>query len=435
MHINTTDLVQKATKILETNYRDGYTIPSERLYPFQWNWDSGFIALGYLHTQPELALIELETLFAAQWDNGFVPHIVFYHAERYGEAYFPSAGYWNSSVSDKSPKAVPTSGITQPPVHGYVLGHMLRFFGPTQRIKALYQKVMKYHQYLLQYRDAHQHGLAAIWHNWESGMDNSPWWDKALGRIGAQALEGIQLARKDNKAVSDSNAMRPSDDDYKRYIWLLNTLKDHQYESIPADYPFQMLDLAFNTLLLVSNEALIKLGDELGEDTSWLKAKHDVGLAQFNQLMWNEQDQLYYPYDLVSGQQVPLKGAACFLPLVAGVATQAQAEALVGHLTAYDGFSGVPSFDPSQEAFEPKKYWRGPVWINMNYMIWQGLKRYGFTDMANTLKKKTLGMVENWGFYEYFSHLPQEGQGGYGGHDFSWSASLVLDMIKAEEAE
>ena len=35
-----------ALKIINNNYKNGFTIPSENLYPFQWNWDSAFSALA-----------------------------------------------------------------------------------------------------------------------------------------------------------------------------------------------------------------------------------------------------------------------------------------------------------------------------------------------------------------------------------------------------
>ena len=40
-------LIQQAQEILRTNDRGGYTVPTARLYPYQWNWDSAFVALGF----------------------------------------------------------------------------------------------------------------------------------------------------------------------------------------------------------------------------------------------------------------------------------------------------------------------------------------------------------------------------------------------------
>ena len=41
------DYANKATQILVDNDRGGYTVPTPRLYPYQWNWDSVFAALGF----------------------------------------------------------------------------------------------------------------------------------------------------------------------------------------------------------------------------------------------------------------------------------------------------------------------------------------------------------------------------------------------------
>jgi putative isomerase len=37
--------------------------------------------------------------------------------------------------------------------------------------------------------------------------------------------------------------------------------------------------------------------------------------------------------------------------------------------------------------------WLGPVWIISNYLVWQGLRRYGFTAEARDLADKTLQLL------------------------------------------
>lgn len=56
-----TDFVAQAKAILALNDRSTFTIPTSGLYPFQWNWDSGFAALGFAHFDIDRALVELET--------------------------------------------------------------------------------------------------------------------------------------------------------------------------------------------------------------------------------------------------------------------------------------------------------------------------------------------------------------------------------------
>ena len=49
--------INKAKKTLLANRRRGYTLPTNnKLYPAQWNWDSGFIALGYSYFNLNFAL-------------------------------------------------------------------------------------------------------------------------------------------------------------------------------------------------------------------------------------------------------------------------------------------------------------------------------------------------------------------------------------------
>ena len=110
------DLIAAARTILRENDRGSYTVPTKGLYPFQWNWDSCLTALGQRHFDEARALTEIETLFAHQWPDGMVPHIVF-HVE--DDGYFPGPDVWATG------RPVPTSGITQPPVAGFALRRLV----------------------------------------------------------------------------------------------------------------------------------------------------------------------------------------------------------------------------------------------------------------------------------------------------------------------
>jgi len=93
-------LLLEAKKILEKNWRGKYTIPSSKLYPHQWSWDSAFISIGYSRYEQHRAQKELLSLFEGQWANGMLPHIIF----RVGNNYFPNAEYWRTELSEYSPE-------------------------------------------------------------------------------------------------------------------------------------------------------------------------------------------------------------------------------------------------------------------------------------------------------------------------------------------
>ena len=81
--------------------------------------------------------------------------------------------------------------------------------------------------------------------------------------------------------------------------------------------------------------------------------------------------------------------------------------------------------------FRPHKYWRGPVWVNMNWMIIDGLRRYGYDDHAEALAESTLEMIEKSGFFEYFD--PLDGTPA-GADNFSWTAALAIDLSRQNKA-
>ena len=183
MKLETLEL--NAKRILEQNWKDGFTIPTGKLYPFQWNWDSGFTSIGHSYFRLGHAIKELQSLFSGQWDNGMLPHIVF-HSEN-EKTYFPNHEFWESQLNHGAPLKPKSSGITQPAVHGFILENLLEKFPDEEQltsfVREIFPKVVKYHRFLYTFRDPEQEGLMFIFHPWESGRDNSPLWDESLDRI------------------------------------------------------------------------------------------------------------------------------------------------------------------------------------------------------------------------------------------------------------
>ena len=89
------NLIHKAQEVLHKNWKDKFSVPCANLYPFQWKWDSGFIAIGFAHFDMLKAEKEIETLLDSQWTNGFIPHIIF-HTE--SDTYFPGANFHRSNL-------------------------------------------------------------------------------------------------------------------------------------------------------------------------------------------------------------------------------------------------------------------------------------------------------------------------------------------------
>ena len=88
----------------------------------------------------------------------------------------------------------------------------------------------------------------------------------------------------------------------------------------------------------------------------------------------------------------------------------------------------VPSHDPADPRFDSKRYWRGPVWLVVNYMIADGLVAGGETAVADEITQSSLKLIEESGFAEYYD--PGTGE-PLGGGRFTWTAAMVLEFLRA----
>lgn len=407
-------LREEAKAVLMANDRGSYTVPAQGLYPFQWLWDSGFTALGWATWNRVRAWQELEALFLGQWESGFLPHIVFHQDD---PGYFPGPGVWGVL---RHPK---TSGITQPPFLAPVVLHLVEKGQEEDlaRARKLFPRLLSLHRFLHRYRDPENTGLVTVLHPWETGMDNSPAWDLPLKRVPRQLLS-VQT-RRDLQYVPE--AERPLNEDYERYLYLVFLFRSIGYEPercLQAS-PFRVVDVGFNAILLYADEALAELALRLDQDPSEPRGWLQKGLKALEAL-WEEEAGVYRSLDLVEGRRIPRDTSAGFLPLLLPL-PPSRVDRLLDTFRSWT--RGVPYLFPSAPPwasyFEPRRYWRGPVWAPVNWLLAQGLLRHGFMEEATRLAEDIRILVEKEGFREYYHPYAGEGLGGRG---FSWTAALYL---------
>jgi hypothetical protein len=429
-------LSKRAIEILAGNWRDGFTIPTARLYPFQWNWDSGFVSLGHGYYKPEWAIREIGSLFSGQWENGMLPHIIF-HSEQ-EKTYFPNFDFWQAEVNPGAPTKPKTSGITQPAVHGFVLENLLDQHPTDESVRAfvreIYPKLLAYHRFLYTYRDPHREGLFFMYHPWESGRDNSPLWDEALDKIQINPGDIPPYQRRDTQIADASE--RPTSRQYDQYVYLLQLGKKHQYDraGIAAESPFLIQDSMMNAILIKSNNSLIRIGKQLGLDTAEVEEWQQQSIPAFRNKLWNDSLGIYTGYDMRAGKQLAMKEIGGFIPMLAEIPTANQATRMNDYLKNLHqrGYYLCPSFDVDHPLFDSKRYWRGPIWPQMNWMLHHGLLAYGFRDTADLVKNDLISLVNQLGFHEYFEPQKSLAAGlktGYGGDNFSWTASSIISLM------
>lgn len=414
------DLFDKAKKIIINNDLGNYTVPTHGLYPFQWNWDSCLTALGFAHFDEVRAWVEIETLFNFQWEDGMVPHIIFHKED---EGYFPGPNVWGTGKK--------TSGITQPPVAGFAINRLYEISKDKNQAKKnaikLIHKIHKWHQWFYQNRDPLKTGLVAIIHPWESGRDNSIDWDKAFEKVPTDGV--MPFERRDTKHANPDH--RPTEEQYKRYIWLLQLFKSLSYDNskLHEASPFKVVDPGFNAILIRSCFDLSNLAETLGE-TEIAKSSKEMAELGINALetLWSEKHNQYLSYDRHSNEVVDSLSIGGLLPIFTNLPEDKtdKIENKISNLIKENNFV-IASHDKNDERFEHLRYWRGPVWLIMNYMISNGLKNSGKNELSNMIIENSLKLIKENGFAEYYS--PIDGT-PCGGDSFTWTAAMVIEFIE-----
>ncbi len=418
----TINLDLAARQILQQNDRGTYSVPNGKVYPFQWNWDSAFVALGFDTFDRDRAWKELETLFAAQWEDGFVPHIVFWKDD---PGYFPGPSVW---ATGRTP---PTSGITQPPVAGTVLRSLWASAGAAgeaadyrARLEKLFDQVLEWHRWFARNRDPEGRGVVVAMHPWETGRDNSPEWDAPGEPIDISNVG--EYTRRDTGHLDAK--MRPTKLEYDRYLALVQfgRAAGWDHSKIAATNPFRVADVGMSMILLRANRDMAELARELGRTDA--AAELDGYVAKAEQgidWLWDEDLACWCSRDLLTGRSSGYVTSASFLSFYAGLRDDGRNAAMLRH---FDRIAGkvrymVPSLDPDDPGFQMIRYWRGPVWAVVNYMIGRGLIEQGHTRQGRRVYDDTRAMMNQTGFFEAYS--PIDGAGS-GGDDFSWTAAIWL---------
>lgn len=266
--------------------------------------------------------------------------------------------------------------VTKPPI---ITLAVIKLFQTTQHydfLEEVYEPLLRWNRWWMNAnRDAM--GLCEYHHPFSSGLDDSPLWDQGM----------------------------------------------------PVTSP----DL--NTYLVLQNENLAHISRLLGEEEAVEEFEHNA--AQLMDAMiahlWDGERGVFVARH--SQQPVPALTPFNLLPLVTGRLPEAITRRLVAHLTDPALFwtdyplATVALSDP---AFDPNQMWRGPVWINVNYLFVEALKRNGYFDLAARLRRKTLDlMLKHNDIYEYYHPLS-------GDHPpkaapmFGWSAALFIELALDE---
>jgi alpha,alpha-trehalase len=197
-----------------------------------------------------------------------------------------------------------------------------------------------------------------------------------------------------------------------------------------------MHDVLFNSLLVQANRDLAAIAEVLGEDGDRYRRWADRTARSVDEQLWDPGAGTYFNRDVTIGERVAVRSAAGLAPLYAGIPDGARAAQLLEVNTqlivpVQPSGTAVASIGVDDPAFEPSRYWRGPVWPMLNWVTYRGLRRYGYEQEAADVRAGMIELVRREGFWEHYNPLTGRGQGA---PQFAWTAGLVLDLLASEDA-
>ena len=306
----------------------------------------------------------------------------------------------------------------QPPLHAAIIWQYVQEIEDKklakQFIKKYFDKLINAHLYWYEHRDIEEDGLVAIFHPIESLLPASCAWDEPL------------MSWKKREKISENDLS----------ACLLKKQSELILASGNPEKEWALKDPVINTILCWSNEALIAMGKMVRKNVSETIQWNELALYSMNEQLWDEEYGIYRPYDL-NTKELPLSGSiGGLLPLLAGIPVQEQAEAMLGALRLnfekpdfYKLASNSLYADPTQIEIPGK----GAMSLLFNWLLFQGLSRFDLIDFAEQIKKDTLSLVTEYGYYLHY--LPQKDlvkNCGIGKGNNPFAAAILLPFIQTD---
>ncbi len=311
------------------------------------------------------------------------------------------------------PNIASGNGITpdrsEPPVASYLVWKVYERREDRALLEWAYPRLKKYHEWWLNDRG-----------------DGQPWRDgnrDGLLELGSDRGSGSTVGGRGK--LQDAKYESGMDDS--------PMYDDVVYD--PHTYTMNLADVGLNSLYTLDAECLAKIAAILGkdEDSRKFAADYERHKQLVREKLWNEKDGIYenrYWDGRFSNRLSPTN----FYPLLAGIATPEQAARMIKeHLLNPQEFWGkyvTPTIARDDPAFHDQFYWRGDIWAPTNYLLYEGVNRYRFDDVALEYAEKSYNLfMDDWRGNQHDDEEYYAWGGGTGNDSsthYTWGALLCL---------
>ena len=341
-------------------------VPSHAAYYFVgfWAWDTWRFSAALAKFDPKLAKDNIRAMFDYQQPDGMIIDCIY------------------------TDPAENNARDSKPPLVSWAVDEIFTHTNDTAFISEMYPQLMAYYKWWYNKRDHNRNGMCEYGSTdgtleaaaWESGMDNAIRFDdaKMLKNNGAEDAWSMDQESVDLNAYLALECKL-----LKKFAGILGvTFDGPDYSSQVADYFF------------------------------------------------DKEKGFFFDRRLKDGSFIQEPGCEAYTPLWTKVATADQVKAMLPLLTDTAKFSTYipfPTVAADHPKYNPRGYWRGPIWLDQTYFAIRGLRNYGYNKMADeyTLQvfDRLQGLKEGAPIHEnYGTHTGELLKAPH----FSWSSSHLL---------
>ena len=390
-NLNNTRLYSSATHRVAHTVSRGSEWNSNPDYPVFFCWDSFFTGLLASLEDPVTGRDTVRGILSFQTAEGLVPNL-------------GGSGSADNTSTDRS----------QPPVGAMAVWKMHQRWPDIAFLAEVYPKLVLWHDWWPTARDGNQDGLL----EWGS-----------------------------NAGVFQYAQYETGWDDNVEYATASMVGNNMNVDAV---------DL--NSLWAMDAEYLVDIATALGKtaDAVRFQADHDKMASLIDDQLWNDALGIYCsrPWEPVNGEVFLTRLTPMnFYPLIAGVPDATRAAAVIDIMTSTrfwgggpvetDGDAGgdagvngdwvLPTVAYDDPAWPGQTYWHGTIWGPVNYLVFQGLKRYATPALRAEFARRSVNLfMTNWTQQgvcgeNYLSTIGQLG----GDPHYTWGALMNLIGIEA----
>jgi len=271
--------------------------------------------------------------------------------------------------------------VTKPPLLAWTALKLYQTSGNRDFLDEIYEPMQRWNRWWFEKNDDDGDGIVQYNHPYSSGLDDCPLWD----------------------------------------------------EGMPVESP------ELNTYLVMAMDALSEMAGILGltADAAEWRVRAETLMQKMMTHFWDKDRGVFW----ATRDHKPIRVLTPFnlYPLLTGRLGTREADSLVAHLLSPNEFLTrypIPTVARTDRKYDPNRMWRGPTWVNINYLFIEGLARCGYQDLARLLRDKTLALLMRHNdIYEYYH--PETGDPPPNAASvFGWSSAVFIDLaIKASRGE